>query len=193
MFAALGLPKLREQQRKLPVLKRRQHRNQVVHLEDKSNVSRTPFRKAACRHVRDFVPGHRDAAPRGNVEPTKQIQQRGLARAARAHKGDELALLHVEIQSLQHVNLFATAAIRLVEVAYLNQAGVTATSVNFHHGDRSYFLISTDWPSRRDFGPFTTTTASGCSPARISTSVPRTEPSETARRSTLSPFTTKTN
>src|SRR5713101_6703288 len=124
-------------------------------------MARAPFRKATSRHIRDFVASHGDAAAGRNVQATEQIQQRGLARAARAHEGDEFALLDVQVQPLKDVNLFATATIRLVEIANLNEAVVIATSVNFHHGERSYRLICTDWPSRSDSGPFTTTTASG--------------------------------
>src|SRR5258708_39251222 len=109
----------------------------------------------------DFVASHRDAATGGNIQAAKQIQRCGFAGAAGAHEGDEFALLHVEVQALKHMDLFATAAIRLVEIADLNKPGVTATSVNFHHGERSYRLICPDWPSRSDSGPFTTTTASG--------------------------------
>ena len=46
---------------------------------------------------------------RRHVEPAQQVQQRRLARAARAHEGDELAALHVEVEALEHVDLLAAA------------------------------------------------------------------------------------
>jgi hypothetical protein len=62
----------------------------------------------------DFVAVHGDAARGGHVEPAQKIEQGGFAGAAGAHESNKIALVDVEIQSLQNLNLFAAAAVGLV-------------------------------------------------------------------------------
>src|ERR1700684_30713 len=137
--AALGLRELGEQQRQLDVLKRSENGDQVVHLKYEAHVARAPFGELAAGHMSDFIAGHGDAAVGGYVQSAEQIEQGGLARAARAHESDELALVHVKIEPRQYVNLPAAALVLLVEAADFDQAVCAATSVHSYHFARSCF------------------------------------------------------
>ena len=90
--AAFGLRELGQQQRQFHVLERREHRNEVVHLEDKPDMPGPPFRELSGGHVGDLVAGDRDTAPCRDVQAAKQVQQRRFAGTARAHKGHKFAL-----------------------------------------------------------------------------------------------------
>ena len=122
MLAAFGFREIREQQRQLDVLKRGEHRDEVVHLEDEADVAGPPLGQLVGGHVRDFVAGDGDAAVRRDIEAAQQIEQGGLARAAGPHEGHEIAFVDVEIQALQHLDLFAAAAVGLVQTANLDEA-----------------------------------------------------------------------
>ncbi len=67
--ATLALGKLGQQQRQFDVLKRIQHWNQVVHLEDEANVPGAPLRQVARGHVRNLVARHGNAPACGNIQP----------------------------------------------------------------------------------------------------------------------------
>ena len=101
-------------------MKRGEHWNQVVHLKDETDVARAPFGELAGGHVRDFIARHGDAAVSGKVESAEKIEQRGLARAARTHEGDEFAFVHVQIEGLQDVDCLARAGVVLVHAADLD-------------------------------------------------------------------------
>src|SRR5258706_73795 len=133
VLAAFGFGELGEQQRQLDVLECGEHGNEVVHLEDETDVARAPLRELIGGHVRDFVARHGDASVRGDVEAAEQIQQRRLTGAAGAHKADEIAFIYVEIQALQNLNFLAAAAIRLVQAADLNQAVRFSTAIHSDH------------------------------------------------------------
>src|SRR5580693_8185267 len=201
VLAPLRLREFCQQQRQLHILKRRQHRNQVVHLEDEPNMPRAPLRQLAPRHVRDFVTVHGDAAFGRHVQSTKQIQQRGFPRAARPHESHKVALVHIQIKPLQHLNLFPATAVVLRQPAYLNQALPASLAIHSNHLRRScfrlpisspYFLICTACPSCILAGPFTTTASPATIPDKISVCVPCAFPSATARRSSFSFFTRNT-
>ena len=56
-------------------------------------------------------------SPRGGrVEPADQVEQRGLARAGRAHQRDEVALVDVEVDAVQHLDLLRAALVGLVRL-----------------------------------------------------------------------------
>src|SRR6185437_14874754 len=63
---------LGQEQRQFHVLKRSQHRNQVVHLEDEAYVPRPPRSKLSGRQMGNFVACHRDGAVGGQVQPAHQ-------------------------------------------------------------------------------------------------------------------------
>src|SRR5260370_26777246 len=123
VLATLRLREFGQQQRQLDVLKRSEHWNEVVHLENKTNMAGAPLRQLTAGQVRNFVAVDGDAAGRGNIETAKQIEQRGFAGAAGAYERDKVALVHVEIQSLQHLNLLTAAAVGLVQTANADEAG----------------------------------------------------------------------
>ena len=100
--------------RQFDVLKRGQHRDEVVHLEDETDVARAPVGQLAAGHVRDFIAGHADGATRGNIEAAQQIEQSRLARAARPHEGHEIALIDIKVQALQDVDVLIAAAVGFV-------------------------------------------------------------------------------
>src|SRR5262249_16252419 len=126
-----------EQQRKLDVLERSKHWNQVVHLEDKADVARAPLGELAGGHVRDLIAGYGDAAVRRNIEAAEQVQKRGLARPAGTHKRHEIALVDVEIQPLQNLDIFAATAIGLVQAADLDEAIGFTAAIHSNHLQRS--------------------------------------------------------
>ena len=80
-----------KQQRQLDVLIRREHRQQVIELEDEADVPRPPAGELAFGHLRDAVVADPDFAFAGLVEAGDQVEQRRLARAAGAHQAEELA------------------------------------------------------------------------------------------------------
>src|SRR5262245_14374644 len=175
---ALRLRQAGKQERELHVLERGEHGNQVVHLEDEPDVARAPRGQLAGGHVRQLVTRDGDTAGRGHVEAAEQIEQGGLAGAARAHECHEVAGVDVEVQSLQHVDLLATAPIDLAEPARSDQALAVSATVDTNHqsslrldarrpardpagrGSRAtvgYFFTRTDWPSRSCLAPVVTT------------------------------------
>ena len=102
MLAALGFRETCEQQREFDVLVRRQHRDEVVHLEDEPDVPGAPLCQLAARHVGDLVARDGNGAGRGNVEAAEKVEQRGFSRAARPHEADEVALVDVEVEALEN-------------------------------------------------------------------------------------------
>src|SRR5271168_805706 len=131
--AALCFGKLSEEERQFDILKCGKNRNEIVHLEDEADVAGAPFGELAGRHMSNFVPRDGDAAARGNIQATEKIQQRGFAGAAGTHEGHELAGSNVEVQALEDVDNLATAAVGFVEIANLDEPGLTATTVDFDH------------------------------------------------------------
>ena len=63
--------------------------------------------------------------------------------------------------TLGAVLVLAAAAVGFIEIANLNETSASSTAIYLDHRERSYCLIWTAWPSRKDPGPFTTTTESG--------------------------------
>ncbi len=148
MLPALGFGKPGEQEGQFHVLESGQDRNQVVHLEDKAHVACAPGREPSGRHVSDLIAGHRDAAGGRQIEPSQQVEERGLARAAGTHEGDELAFVDVQVQALKDVDLLAAALVLLVQVAHSDQAGALLFSINPHHVVLLHMKLESWLPSR---------------------------------------------
>jgi hypothetical protein len=68
-----------------------------------------------------------------SLEAAEQVQQRRLARAARAHECDEVAGVDVQVEPLQHVDLLAAATIGLAEPARADQALAVSATVDADH------------------------------------------------------------
>ena len=81
----------------------------------------------------DLIARDGNGARGRHVEAAEQIEQRGLSRAARAHESHEVALVDVEIQALQDVNLFATAAVGLIQSAHADEALRSRASIDSNH------------------------------------------------------------
>ncbi len=111
---------LRQQQRELDVARRRQHRQQVVHLEDEPDVPRAPGRELAARERVDAIAGNLDRSLRRRVQPADQVEQRRLARARRPHQREKIARGDVDRHALEHVDLLAPAVVHLVQVPDLD-------------------------------------------------------------------------
>ena len=123
-FPPLLLRKVAQQQRQLDVLNRIQHRNQVVELEDESDVPAAPLGQLAFRQRCEVSSGHNHLARRRAVDAGDQVQQRGLARARRPHQRQELALRHFEAQAVEHRDLLAIAVIDLAYVLHTDGASL---------------------------------------------------------------------
>src|SRR2546430_708277 len=100
VLAALRTRKLRQKQWKFDVLIGGEHGNEVVHLEDETDVAGAPVRELTAGHVSDLVAIHGDAARRRDVEAAEKIQQSGFSGAAGTHEGHKVALVHVKVQTL---------------------------------------------------------------------------------------------
>src|SRR6185369_5084843 len=142
MLATLRLGKLGQQQRQLDVLKRREHRNEVVHLEDKADVTRAPGCELASREVRDLVACNSNGSCAGQIDATKKIQQGAFAGSAWPHEGDELAGRHVQIQTLKNMDRFTTALISLIEPTDLYEQFFTLFSCHLCSPTSSIQLVA---------------------------------------------------
>ena len=81
-----------QQQRQLHIALRAQHRHQVVELEHEADMVGAPARQGAAAELVQALAGDGDFARGRRVQTADQIQQRRLARAARSHQRDEIAL-----------------------------------------------------------------------------------------------------
>ena len=90
-------------------------------------AERHPLRNNLVRrHAHDVLVVQKDAAAAGLQQSGHGIQRRGFARAVGADQGNDLALVHLEGNSLDGVN----AAVVYVEVVHLQQS-VAHTSASF--------------------------------------------------------------
>ncbi len=88
-------------------------------------------------------PVYGNAPLRRHIQSAKQIQQRGFSGAARPHESHEIALIHIQIEPLQHLNLFTAAAVRLRKPAHLNQTLPVPLAIHSNHLRSSYFSVAT--------------------------------------------------
>jgi hypothetical protein len=133
VLTPLGGRELGQQQRQFHVLKRREHGNEVVHLEDESDVAGAPGRELGSRHVRDLIAGNGDAARGRQIDAAQQVEQRSLAGAAWAHESDKVAGVHVEVEPLQDMDLLAAALVFLVQTSHADQAVAVAATIDSNH------------------------------------------------------------
>ncbi len=90
-----------EQQRQLDVLVGGQDRNEVVRLEDESDVARAERGQLRARESRQVDAGHDDPPVGRRVDAADQVQDRRLAGAGRTHEGEEFARLDLQIEPLE--------------------------------------------------------------------------------------------
>ena len=105
-----------QEQGQLDVLQRGQHGDQVVELEDETDVARSPGRELGLGQSRDDLVVYGDGSGRGSVETGDQVQERRLSRPGGPHQGDEIPLLQNELDVLQDRDLLGLPPIRLGDV-----------------------------------------------------------------------------
>src|SRR5690242_20063940 len=81
----------------------------------------------------NFVAVDRYAPGRRHIQPSEEIEQSSFAGAARPHERDKVALVHVQIKPLEHLDLLAAAAVRLVQSAHFDEARRISASVHSNH------------------------------------------------------------
>jgi hypothetical protein len=91
-----------QQERQLDVLEGRQDGDEVVELEDEPDVVGAPAGRLGVGHPADVLAADLDVARGGRIQAGDEVQQRRLARAGRSHQGEELALIHVQVEVLEH-------------------------------------------------------------------------------------------
>jgi hypothetical protein len=115
--APLRLGQAGQQQRHFHVGFGAQHRQQVIKLENETDVSGAPVRQAAARQLIDTIAGDQHLAAGGLIQPGHQIQQRGLAGARRPHQRQELAAVDGQIDAMEHLHFLFAANIALGDIA----------------------------------------------------------------------------
>jgi hypothetical protein len=108
MLAALLLAELGQQQRQLDVLRRRQHRHQVVELKHEADAGRAPAGEFVLAQPVDALAGHVHLADVRPIDAAEQVEQRRLARAGRPHHRDEVAGRDGEIEVIEDRNRLLT-------------------------------------------------------------------------------------
>ena len=117
----LGLGQVRQQQRQFHVALRREHREQVVKLEDEADVPRAPRGQLAVGQFVNALARDAHRAAGGAVQPADQVQQRALARTRRPHQRQKLARRHFQMQVLQHVDVLRAAVKDLLHPIHVHQ------------------------------------------------------------------------
>jgi hypothetical protein len=95
-----------EQQRQFDVLRRGQHRHQIIELEDEADIGGAPGGEFALGETIDALVGHRNLAGVGAIDAAEQIEQRGLARTGRPHDRDEIAAGDRKVEMIEDRDRF---------------------------------------------------------------------------------------
>jgi hypothetical protein len=95
------------------VLSGREARDQIVELEHEAHVAPAIGRKTGVAEAGQLQVAEEQAAARGMIEPTHDVQERGLAAAGRAKKNDELAGPYLQVNALKGQNLHLAGDIAL--------------------------------------------------------------------------------
>ncbi len=122
----------RDREREEDVLLRGEHRQEVEELEDEADVLAPELRQVVVAERRDLGSGDRHGAARRLVEPGEGVHERRLARAGRAHDGDELARLDVERDAAQRVDGGRALAVAAREVARFDDDVAGPRGVSSH-------------------------------------------------------------
>ena len=89
------------------VFQRRQLGEQVVELEDEPERRRSASRRACGRDRSSIrLAVEPDRAGVGRIEQAQHVQQRALARTARADHRDELAPVDLQVDAMEHRDPF---------------------------------------------------------------------------------------
>src|SRR5437879_6219011 len=110
-------------ERQLDVLDRVQSREQVVRLEDEADVLVADRGELVIGQLVDVLAGEHVCPAVGNVEAAKDVHERRLSRAGRAHDGHEFRGPDVEVDPPQRVHRdVPTDAVGLGDAAELHDA-----------------------------------------------------------------------
>src|SRR5262249_19453888 len=90
---------------------------EVEELEDEADPAAAEDRDLVICHARDARAADRDLTRRGLIETAQQVQQRALARPARADDGHELTGRNVERDPAQRADLGLAPSIDLPHLA----------------------------------------------------------------------------
>ena len=102
---------------RLDVLEGRQDRDQVVELEDETDVPAPPRReRGSPRASSGLVPATTTLPAARAVDARDQVQQRGLSRSRRAHQGQECPLRDLEVDAVEHGDRLAVPSVGLADV-----------------------------------------------------------------------------
>ena len=129
---------------------RRQHRQQVVELEDEADVRRAPAGQLAPPTAVDALAADLDRSAGRRVEPAEQVQQRRSCRSPTVPSARGTRPGRSPGHALQHVDALAAAAVRLLELSDLHERGVEL-------GAFMVWLPRCDVPSASVAGASTTT------------------------------------
>jgi len=86
-----------------------------------TGLARAPGRELAVGELVEPVAGDRHRAAGRAVEPANEVEQRALARARRAHQGQEFAGGHAQVEIGEDVDLLGAAMKDLVHVVDMDQ------------------------------------------------------------------------
>jgi hypothetical protein len=100
-FVALGNSRLGEPQRDLHVLGRSQDGNQPESLEDESDLVASDVDQAGFVHLGYVIPGEQNSSRRRPVEPTDDVEERGLPAPGAAVHGNQRTRGHSQIDVSQ--------------------------------------------------------------------------------------------
>jgi hypothetical protein len=111
----LATRRARDEARQHHVLDRGELGQEVVELEDEPDPPSTQEREIAVGQMGDLRAVEKHLARRGPVESAEKVKERALASARCADDADDLALLDVEIESPQDVDLERSEVIALAK------------------------------------------------------------------------------
>ena len=106
----------RDEQGHLHVLHGPEHGEEVVELEDEPHASGPVVAAVVVGKVVEDLAVDDHLAAVDLVEAGEAVEERGLAAAAGAHDGDDLAAGHVQVHPLEGVHLDDAGAVGLLEV-----------------------------------------------------------------------------
>jgi hypothetical protein len=120
-LGAVLLVQVREQQGQLDVLLRREHREQVVRLEDEADRARAPGRQLRGAHAADLLSRDAHRAARRLVQAGHEVEQRRLPGPRGSHQRGEAAFLEVDREIAVDLDGLRLATEGFVDVANLDE------------------------------------------------------------------------
>ena len=112
-----------EQQGQFHVFKGREHRDELIKLEDEAHVGGPPIRQLGLGEGREVDAVHREVAGVRAVQPGDEVEQRGFPGAGRAHEGQKFPGLDGEADVLEDRQHLAAPPIGFIQVGDLHHRG----------------------------------------------------------------------